>query len=86
MKYWNYLFANNAFTLWPILCKHCKLSVQILRKYLKNIKNMTKKYEIQNKYQPSGEGGTRSPPAMPHRLQHLIARLIQNGRQGLERG
>ena len=22
------------------------------------------------KYQPSGEGGTRSPPAMPHRLQN----------------
>ena len=26
-----------------------------------------------------------APPAMPHRLQHLTARLIQNGRQGLER-
>ena len=24
-----------------------------------------------NKYQPSGEGDTRSPPATPHRLQHL---------------
>ena len=23
-----------------------------------------------HKYQPSGEGGTRSPPAMPHRLQN----------------
>ena len=38
------------------------------------------------KYQPSGAGGTRSPPATPHRLQHLTARLIQNGRRGLERG
>ena len=37
------------------------------------------------KYQPSGAGGTRSPPAPPHRLQHLTARLIQNGRRGLER-
>ena len=37
------------------------------------------------KYQPSGAGGTRSPPATPHRLQHLTARLIQNGRQGLEK-
>ena len=37
------------------------------------------------KYQPSGPGGTRSPPATPHRLQHLTARLFQNGRQGLER-
>ena len=34
------------------------------------------------KYQPSGAGGTHSPPAMPHRLQHLTARIIQNGRQG----
>ena len=41
---------------------------------------------IDCKYQPSGAGGTRSPPAMPHRLQHLTARLIQNGRQGLEKG
>ena len=39
-----------------------------------------------NKYQPSGAGGTRSPPATPHRLQHLPARLIQNGWQGLETG
>ena len=37
-------------------------------------------------YQPSSAGGTRSPPATPHRLQHLTARLIQNGRQGLEIG
>ena len=33
------------------------------------------------KYQPSGAGGTRSPPATPHRLQHLIACFIQNGRR-----
>ena len=31
------------------------------------------------KYQPNGEGGTRSPPAITHRLQHLTAYLIQNG-------
>ena len=37
-------------------------------------------------YQPNGAGGTRSPPATLHRLQHLTARLIQNGRRGLERG
>ena len=41
---------------------------------------------ISSKYQPSGAGGTRSPPATPHRLQHLTARLIQNGRRGLEIG
>ena len=35
-------------------------------------------------YQPSGAGGTRSPPATPHRLQHLTAQFIQNGRRGLE--
>ena len=34
------------------------------------------------KYQPSGAGGTRSPPATPHRLQHLPAHFIQNGRWG----
>ena len=31
-------------------------------------------------------GGTRSPPGMPHRLQHLPASLIQNGQWGLEIG
>ena len=39
-----------------------------------------------SEYQPSGAGGTRSPPATPQRLQHLTARLIQNGWQGLEKG
>ena len=34
------------------------------------------------KYQPSGAGGTRSPPAAPHRLQRRTACKIQNGRQG----
>ena len=37
------------------------------------------------RYQPICARGTRSPTATPHRLQHLTARLIQNGRQGLER-
>ena len=47
-----------------------------------------KKMEWKNngKYQPSGAGGTRSPPATPHRLQHLTAHFIQNGRRGLEIG
>ena len=31
------------------------------------------KLKIEQKYQPSGAGGTRSPPATPHRLQHLTA-------------
>ena len=35
-----------------------------------------------NKYQPSGAGGTRSPPATPHCLQYLTACFIQNGRRG----
>ena len=30
--------------------------------------------------------GTRSPSAIPQCLQHLTARIIQNGRQGLEIG
>ena len=34
----------------------------------------------------AGAGGTHSPPAMPHYLQYLTARLIQNGPQGLEIG
>ena len=38
------------------------------------------------KYQPSGAGGTRSRPATPHHLQHLIAHLIQNGWWGQEIG
>ena len=35
-----------------------------------------------SEYQPSGAGGPRSPPARPHRLQHLPAHFIQNGRWG----
>ena len=42
--------------------------------------------KLNEKYQPSGAGGTRSSPAMPHRLQHLTARFIQNGRRGPEMG
>ena len=34
------------------------------------------------KYHPSGEGGTRSSPATPHRLQCHTACKIKNGRQG----
>ena len=44
------------------------------------------KNEENPKYQPSGAGGTRSAPATPHRVQHLTARLIQNDRQGMEKG
>ena len=43
-------------------------------------------HHFKKKYQPSGDRGTRSPAAMPHRLQHLTTRLIQNGWQGLEIG
>ena len=38
--------------------------------------------EVLKEYQPSGAGGTRPPPATPHRLQHLTACFIQNGRRG----
>jgi len=34
------------------------------------------------KYQPSGAGGTRSPPATPQRLQRRTTCKIQSGRQG----
>ena len=46
-------------------------------------KNDSPKY---TQYQPSGAGGTRSPPATPHRLQRLTAHVIQNGRRGPEIG
>ena len=36
------------------------------------------------KYQPSGAGGTRSPPAMPAKSK-MAARGPQNDQQGLER-
>ena len=42
--------------------------------------------DIEAKYQPSGAGGTCSPSATPHRLQHLTACLIQNGQQGMHIG
>ena len=41
---------------------------------------------LYTEYQPGGAGGTRSPPATPHRLQHLTACFIQNGRRGPEIG
>ena len=60
-------------------------------------KKMGEKMENNDKYQPSGAGGTRSPPATPHRLQCrtacnaappaiFTARFIQNGPQGPEIG
>ena len=39
-------------------------------------------YQNEVEYRPSGAGGTRSLPATPHRLQHLPAHFIQNGRWG----
>ena len=35
--------------------------------------SLKKKEKNWEKYQPSGVGGTRSPPATPYRLQHLTA-------------
>ena len=67
-------------------CSSSKLpTIQVLRHKLfpeqeKHDFTQTRKHE---KYQSSGAGGTRSPPAMPHRLQHLPAHFIQNGRWGL---
>ena len=52
----------------------------------KNVTNVTLSGKKEKKCQPSGAGGTRSPPTTPHRLQHLTACLIQNGQQGLEIG
>ena len=49
-------------------------------------KHVVTRYVVTRHDQPSGAGGTRSPPATPQRLQHLTARLIQNGWQGLEKG
>ena len=45
----------------------------------RELNTMTMKIVFNIKYQPSGAGGTRSPPATPDRLQHLTACLIQNG-------
>ena len=53
---------------------------------MKVIRNLILPLTFVEKYQPSGAGGTRSPPATPHRLQHLTARFIQNGRRGPEIG
>ena len=36
------------------------------------------------KYQPSGAGGTRSPPAIPA-ISRMAARGLQSGQRGLER-
>ena len=41
---------------------------------------------LSTEYQHSGEGETRSPPEMPHHLQHFIACLIKNGSQDLKIG
>ena len=37
-----------------------------------------KRKQEQWKYQPSGTGGTRSPPATPHHLQHLTSCFSEN--------
>ena len=69
-------------------------SMDVLKEFQGSFKNVLRKFQVclrkvSNvfqekfpKYQPSGAGGTRSPPATTHRLQHLTTRLIQNGRQG----
>ena len=41
---------------------------------------------FRKKCQPSGAGGTPSPPATPHGLQYFTACFIQNGQQGPEIG
>ena len=43
---------------------------------------MREAFNNNKKKQPSGEGGTRSQPVMPHRLQCRTSCKIQNGRQG----
>ena len=66
--------------------KICNLSVFLLDWKVDQMSIMIFDEKNGGKYQPSGAGGTRSPPATPYRLQHLTARFIQNGRQGPEIG
>ena len=48
--------------------------------------SITRPCEKNTEYQPCGGGGTRSPPATPHRLQNPNGHQgPQNGRRGLER-
>ena len=49
---------------------------------LGHIYNEVQRHQI--KFQPSGEGGTRLPPATPAKSK-MAARGPQNGRRGLER-
>ena len=48
--------------------------------------NHLEEFHFLVKYQYSGAGGTRSPPATRHPLQLLTTRFIQNGQQGPEIG
>ena len=74
------LLITPAKTVWPLAGQYwCWLGSSL------NNNNI-------GKYQPSGAGGTRSPPATPHRLQRRTAYNTappasgpQNGRRGLER-
>ena len=54
---------------------------EVLYKKEPVIRKQAAKKHYSEEYQPSGEGGTRSLPASPHRLQHNTTCLIPNCRQ-----
>ena len=66
--------------------------MEVVHNQIQNPIVLSTSVQKQFEYQPSGAGGTRSPPATPHRLQRRTACNAappasgpQNGRQGLER-
>ena len=70
--------VNLSFQKWHIVCLPPNIESTQPDNYLQTFNSA--QYLLQ--YQPSGKGGTRSPPATPHRLQHLTACLIQSGHRG----
>ena len=71
-------WGGNAYLKMVIYCERIKCINGVGEL---NVKRTKKKL---NEYQPSGEGGTRSPPATPAKSK-MVARGPQNGRGGLER-
>ena len=65
--------------------KTAKLNLRVSRTAVsKATKELEKSGAELDKYQPSGAGGTPSPPATPAKSK-MAARGPQNGRRGLER-
>ena len=77
------MFGRGSQNVHPLFCQTPVLVLRLGVDFILPLSQEEQKEHEQEQqeqvYQPSGARGTRSLPATPHRLQHLTARLIQNG-------